>query len=67
MTVTVYDNNTGEVLACANTETQEAFGREDVGVLMQKNTEPVFIHDTKNGKIILHPSAFLIRMENINE
>ena len=62
MTVTVYDNDTGEVIACANTETQEAFGRKDIGVLMQDNTEPVFIKDTESGKIILHPSAFLIRL-----
>ena len=62
MKVTVYDNNTGEVLACADTETQEAFGRSDVGVLMQDNTEPVFLHNNKDGKIILHPNAFLIRL-----
>ena len=62
MTVTVYDNNTGEVLACADTETRESFGRKDIGVLIQDNTEPVFLQDTQSGKIILHPSAFLIRL-----
>ena len=67
MTITVYDNNTGEVLACSNIESQESFSRKDIGVLIQDNTEPVFLHDARSGKIILHPSAFLIRLENINE
>lgn len=62
MKVTVYDNNTGEVLVCTDTKTKESFGRKDIGVLIQDNTEPVFLHDTKSGKIILHPSAFLIRL-----
>ena len=50
MTITVYDNNTGEVLACSNIESQESFSRKDIGVLIQDNTEPVRSEERRVGK-----------------
>ena len=61
MTITVFDNNTGNVLACFDPSGErQGFVRDDIGLFVQEDADPVLIE--KNGEIKLHPNAFIIHL-----
>lgn len=61
MTITIYDNNTGNVLACFDPSGErEGFFRDDIGIFIQGDADPVLIE--RDGELKLHPNAFMIKL-----